>query len=183
MLPQPSPKPAAITIRQVRQFSEAELSGLVALLTDAVADGASVGFIAPLAPEEAIPCWQGVAAAVERGSKLLWLAIAGDRIIGSVQLEPAGRANGSHRAEVQKLLVLRTHRRQGVARALMHTLETEAARLGRHLLVLDTRQGDSAEQLYRSLGWTEAGVIPGYARSSGGVFTNTVFFYKELPTG
>jgi GNAT superfamily N-acetyltransferase len=167
-----------IAIRQVSQLSEADLAGLAALLADAVDDGASVGFIAPLASEEAAHYWQGVATAVGRGSKLLWLATAGDRIIGSVQLEPAGRANGSHRAEVQKLLVLRAHRRQGAARALMQALENEAVRLGRHLLVLDTRQGDSAEQLYRSLGWTEAGVIPGYARSSSGVFTDTVFFYK-----
>jgi acetyltransferase len=172
-----------IVIRQAALLSEEDMASLAALLTDAVDDGASVGFIAPLAPEEAASYWQGVATAVACGGKLLWLALCDDRIIGSVQLEPAARANGSHRAEVQKLLVLRSHRRKGVAQALMRALETEAGRLGRHLLVLDTRQGDSAERLYRKLGWTEAGVIPGYARSSAGDFTGTVFFYKRLPTG
>jgi len=47
--------------------------------------------------------------------------------------------------------------------------------------VLDTRQGDNAERLYRTLGYHEAGVIPAYAQSASGTLESTVIFYKILP--
>jgi GNAT superfamily N-acetyltransferase len=49
--------------------------------------------------------------------------------------------NASHRAEVQKLLVLRSWRRQGIGLALMTAIEQAARQTGRSLLVLDTRLG------------------------------------------
>ncbi|MCD1189597.1 GNAT family N-acetyltransferase, partial [Vibrio cholerae] len=48
------------------------------------------------------------------------------------------------------------------------------------LLVLDTRLGDVASLLYRSIGYTEAGQIPQFARSSNGKLEATVYFYKQL---
>jgi hypothetical protein len=62
----------------------------------------------------------------------------------------------------------------------MQEIEQAARECGRTLLVLDTRQGDAAEQLYRSLEYREAGVIPMYARSATGTLDGTVFFYKML---
>ena len=46
----------------------------------------------------------------------------------------------------------------------MAALERRAGELGRSLLTLDTRTGDSAEPLYTSLGYQTAGIIPGYCR-------------------
>src|SRR6266508_2217588 len=71
-------------------------------------------------------------------------------------------------------------RRRGIGRALMEAAETEAQRLGRSTLVLDTRQGDSSERLYRAMGWQAAGTIPRYARSADGALHTTVFYYKLL---
>ena len=62
----------------------------------------------------------------------------------------------------------------------MRTVEALAREQGRTLLVLDTREGDAAELLYRKLGYTAAGVIPGYARSAGGSLDGSVFYYKQL---
>jgi ribosomal protein S18 acetylase RimI-like enzyme len=62
----------------------------------------------------------------------------------------------------------------------MAALESLARALGGSLLVLDTRQGDDAERLYRRIGYRAAGVIPGYARSSSGRLDGTVFMYKAL---
>ena len=153
---------------------------LTALLQDAVAGGASVGFLAPLAAEEARAYWQGVAADVAAGRRLLFAALDGADVVGSVQLYLEGRPNGSHRGEVNKLLVLTSARRRGVATALMEALHAAAAANGRSLLVLDTVQGDHAERLYYRLGYTAAGVIPRYARSSAGGLDPTVYMYKEL---
>ncbi len=82
-----------------------------------------------------------------------------------------------------KLMVHREFRGRGLGRLLMQAAEDEARlRHGRTLLVLDTRRGDISERLYRSMGYVEAGVIPGYARSSGptGELHDTVIFYKHL---
>jgi ribosomal protein S18 acetylase RimI-like enzyme len=159
----------------------AHLNGLVALLRDAVADGASVGFLPPLGEAEAADYWGGVAAALQEGSRLLLVARRpGGPVAGTVQLDLALRANGRHRAEVAKLMVHRAARRQGIARALMLAIEDEARRLERTTLVLDTRQGDPSELLYRSLGYLLAGTIPRYARSADGNLDATAFYYKLL---
>ncbi|MBA2679621.1 MAG: GNAT family N-acetyltransferase [Ktedonobacteraceae bacterium] len=153
---------------------------LVALLQDAVSSGASVGFLPPLSEEEARQYWQGVLEKVLLGTRVLLVARIDGRIVGSVQLDLATQPNGLHRAEVQKLFVLQRARCHGIGRKLMHKVEQVARERGRTLLVLDTRQGDSAEQLYRSLGYEEVGVIPKYAKSGAGTLDATVFFYKLL---
>lgn len=160
--------------------NEERTQELIELLQDAVTGGASVGFLPPLIEEEARQYWQGVLDRVKLGTRVLLIARRDGRIIGSVQLDLATQPNGLHRAEVQKLFVLQSARRLGIGRQLMHAIEQAARELGRTLLVLDTRQGDSAEQLYRSLEYREVGVIPNYARSATGTLDATVFFYKLL---
>ena len=88
--------------------------------------------------------------------------------------------NQPHRAEVAKVMVDRTIRRKGLARQLMMRIEHEAVSAGRPLLMLDTQAGGHAEQLYRSMGWTELGTMPGHALHSDGTFGDTVFFWKRL---
>lgn len=156
------------------------LPPLIHLLQDAVASGASVGFLPPLSAEDAQRYWKTVFQEVAQGTCVLLVAREAEQVIGSVQLALATRPNASHRAEVQKLFVLSSQRRRGIGRALMHAVEQVAHDEERTLLVLDTRQGDSAEQLYRTLGYCEAGVIPAYARSANGTLESTVIFYKAL---
>ena len=133
-------------------------SGLCALLKDVVDGGASVGFLPPLDGEEAGAYWDGVAAALEGGGRRLWIARDTDGgIVGSVQLDLAAQANGGHRASA-----------------------SAARRLGRTTLVLDTRQGDPSEALYRRTGWQPGGTIPRYARSADGTLHTTAVYYKLL---
>lgn len=156
------------------------LPELVHLLQDAVDSGASVGFLPPLSAEEARAYWHEVFEEVGRGTQILLAARVKGQLAGSVQLALTHRPNGRHRAEVQKLFVLQAQRRRGTGRALMLAVEQVARAHARTLLVLDTRLGDAAEQLYRTLGYTEAGVIPAYALSAAGVLDSTIFFYKLL---
>jgi GNAT superfamily N-acetyltransferase len=160
---------------------EAEGPALVALLQDAVESDASVGFLPPLGNAEAAAYWATVAAALREGSRVVLAARDGELgLVGSAQLELAMRANARHRAEVSKVMVHRRARRRGVGRALMLALEDHARRLGRTTLVLDTRQGDPSEILYREVGWTFAGAIPAYARSASGALDATAYYYKRL---
>jgi ribosomal protein S18 acetylase RimI-like enzyme len=136
---------------------------LGSLLHACVHDGASIGFVLPFSLAESEAFWRNkVLPAVSEGTRLLLVAEKAGRIAGTVQLDYDTPANQPHRAEVRKLLVHPEHRRQGIAQALMAELEQRASRLGRTLLTLDTRTGDSAEPLYRSRGYRTVGIIPGY---------------------
>ena len=158
-----------------------KLEDLIELLRDAVDSGASVGFLPPLSRDAASDYWRSVFADLDAGHRLLLGATVGSRLVGSVQLELARKPNASHRAEVQRLLVLRSARRQGIGERLMRRLHELAGHHGRTLLVLDTREGDPSELLYRKLGYTRAGVIPGYARSADGALDGTAFYYLFAP--
>ncbi len=156
------------------------LSELTTLLIDSVASGASVGFLPPLSEEESNAYWNSVLDKVAQQTCVLIVARYAGNVIGSVQLELATKPNARHRAEVQKLFVLQNQRKQGIGKLLMQAVERVAQEHERTLLVLDTRQGDVAEQLYRKLGYIEAGVIPSYARGATGSLDATIFFYKLL---
>jgi acetyltransferase len=103
-----------------------------------------------------------------------------DQIIGSVQLALGAMPNALRRALVQKLLVLRSHRRHGIGQALMTAVEEAALQGRRHLLVLDTRLGDDVERLYTRMGYLRVGVIPQFAHSLTGTVAATVIFYRDL---
>jgi acetyltransferase len=158
----------------------AYLPQLTALLQDAVTSGASVGFLPPLADQDALAYWQEVIAALASPHRLMLIAHADGVLAGAIQLLLASTPNGRHRAEVAKLMVHTRYRRQGIGRALMLAVEGTARHAGRTTLVLDTRQGDPSEQLYLSLGYARAGAIPEYARSADGSLHTTVFMYKLL---
>jgi GNAT superfamily N-acetyltransferase len=155
-------------------------SELVALLQDGVHDGASIGFLRPLGEKEAVDYWDSVLEEMSGGNRLVWVALKHERVVGTVQLFLCGKANGRHRAEVQKLIVHTTSRGQGIGRRLMETVENHARGLKKKLLYLDTEPGKPAETLYRKLGWVLAGSIPDYATTPDGQLHPTVIYYKQL---
>lgn len=159
---------------------DARLAELVALLEDAVADGASVGFVSPLAAGEIEAYWREAALDVEDGFRRVLVAEEDGRLVGCVQLAPSGKPNQRHRAEVQKLLVRTAARGRGIGSALMKAVEALAGGEGRWLLTLDTRAESDADRLYRQWGWTPVGAIPEYARDPDHTLAACVFFYKKV---
>ncbi|MEM5549406.1 GNAT family N-acetyltransferase [Pseudoalteromonas neustonica] len=97
-----------------------------------------------------------------------------------MQLSLCSKANGTHRGEIEELMVHSQHQGQGFAKQLMNTLEQSALQQQLTLLVLDTRLGDVASRLYHKLNYIEAGQIPQFALSSSGELNATVYFYKPL---
>jgi len=149
---------------------------LAEILIDATDGGASVNFLPPLDRDTATRFWREL---VVRPRGAIAVARSGDRVDGVVVLAPSWAPNQAHKADVAKLLVHRRARGAGLGRRLMTALTDHASAMGFRLLVLDTMRGDVAEQLYRKLGWTEAGAIPDYAIYGDG-FVETVLFYKRL---
>jgi ribosomal protein S18 acetylase RimI-like enzyme len=157
---------------------------LAQILHACVHEGASIGFIMPFDQSEARSYWlERVAAPHAAGSKLVLVATLGGAVAGTAQLDLDSMPSKRHHAEVSKVLVDPALRRSGVGRALMQEIERRAAKEGRWLLTLDTA-GDAAEALYRSLGYSLAGVIPNYARNAfEESYDVTRLMYKDLRGG
>ena len=164
--------------------AEGDLEMLARVLYQAVHAGASVSFILPFSMAEAREFWrEKVLPEVASGRSRLFIARLAGRIAGVVQLDLGTPPNQSHRGEVRKLLVEPAARRRGIGRALMLALEEAARSEGRTLLTLDTRTGDAAEPLYRSMGYLTAGVIPNFARGpKTPELEATTLMYKRLAT-
>jgi len=158
----------------------AQLDGLAAVLADCVAGGASVSYMDPFSHDQARTAFEGFAAEVDQGRRLLLAAFSGGTVVGTVQVILAVPPNQPHRGEIAKLLVHRSARRQGVAELLMERAEAEARAEGKTLLNLDTVTGDAAERLYARLGWQRVGVIPGYALYPDGRVCDTTIFFKAI---
>lgn len=160
--------------------AEARLGELAAILTDAVAHGASVNFMADLPAAEAVEFWRGQVPGIADGSRRLLVAADGAALVGTVVLTFAHQPNAPHRAEIGKMLVLSHARRRGLGRRLLTAAEATARDHGRTLLLLDTQTGSAGERLYRSCGWTALGIVPDHALTPDGRLAPTTFFYKRL---
>lgn len=163
-------------ILKIEELDKVLEYGLVDLLIDVVDNGASVGFLPPLDYATAADYWNTVIAP----GTTLWVAVAAGRIVGTVQLHRCLKQNGSHRGEIAKLMVHSSFRKQGLGRKLLSVAIAQAKSQGLTLLTLDTRAGDPSNHLYLSVGFVEAGRIPGYARSANGNLDETIFYYKNL---
>jgi GNAT superfamily N-acetyltransferase len=172
-----------VTVRRLTaQEARERTAELSAILLDCVEGGASVSFMAPLAREKADAFWWSVADGIAAGDRMLLVAedrITGE-VVGTVQVVFAWPENQPHRADIAKLLVRRSARRQGLADSLMRAVEEVARAAGKTLLVLDTVSGSDAERLYQRLGWMRVGVVPGYALMPDGRLCDTTIFYKPL---
>lgn len=156
------------------------LPELTEILQDAVANGASVGFMAWNTSADFARFWTGIIDEVAAGRVLLFGARREGRLVGTAQLHLIGRSNQPHRAEIAKVLVHSAARRQGLGEALMSAAEAAARQAGRDLLVLDTDETSPARRLYGRLGWIELGTIPRYALMPDGRDCGSTFFYKNL---
>ena len=167
-------------VEQLSSFEADDVRALAGLLRDAVENGASVGYVMPIDEADITAFWAGVFADVGQGRRTLFVVRDAGQIVGSVQLEFAGKPNGMHRAEVQKMLVHSAQRRRGLGRELMMAAENCAKSRGRSLLVLDTETASAGQHLYASLGFIAAGEIPQFAIGTNGGWSPTTYMYKLL---
>ncbi len=172
---------AGVAVQRLDAAAAASAEARLALvLKDCVDGGASVSYLPPLDLATGRAFWRRAATDVAAGKRILFAAWADGDLVGTVQLDLATPPNQPHRADLQKLLVKERARRRGIARRVMEAAEAAAHDVGRTLLVLDTCAGGAAEPLYRALGWTEVGCIPGYAVYGDGSPCDTVIFYKRV---
>jgi len=164
-----------LVIEEIKQIKD-EVEELSKLLKTVVNDGASIGFLPPLDQKESEKYWETILAP----EIILYVAKINNEVAGSIQLHLVTKPNGIHRAEICKLMTHPNFRRNGIGRSLMQKAEERAKQENRSLLVLDTREGDPSNRLYKSLDYQEAGKIPEYAISPNGSLDATVIYYKVI---
>lgn len=174
-----------MTAATTRRLADAEVAAatpaLAALFVDAVADGASIGYMAGVTHEEAEAYWRDVAARPD--GRVVFVADDAEGIAAAVILAPLGGTFQPHRAEIVKLVVHRRARGRGVAAALMAAAEQEARLQCRTHLTLMTRAGSDGDRLYRRLGWTLVGVIAQDSLAPDGTLVDAAIFRKQLDHG
>ncbi|KAM0458141.1 hypothetical protein ACHAPV_001513 [Trichoderma viride] len=146
-------------------------------------------FLLPLSHEKLLAWWKERIGETNGEKRVMLLLVSdldpngpirGPEIKGVVMLWMPCSETGSFRGFVENLLVHKTHRGKGAAKALMSAIETEALNRGRKLLLLDTESGSQAEAVFKTLGYTELGKVPGYGMSPAGGLKDGTFFYKTL---
>ena len=175
----PVPSPAGVVVRPLINDA-ATVERLADILIETVAAGGSVHFMHPTPPEAAVAYWASALDDAKAGGRIVLGAFLDGRLAGTVTLWLDSPPNQPFRAEIWKLMTAPAERRQGIARALMLQAERLAAERGRSLLNLDTAVEGGASELYESLGWTRAGVIPDDACKPHGGLVGTAIYFKRL---
>jgi ribosomal protein S18 acetylase RimI-like enzyme len=165
------------------QSSPTVNAALSEILVETVANGGSVSFMHPLPLEAAAEFWANSLASAERKERIVLGAFDGDTLAGTVTLVLDLPPNQPHRAEIAKMMTRLSHRRRGIASALLRAAEEMAIDRGRTLLVLDTAADDGASWLYERAGYALAGLVPDYALKPHGGLTGTLLYWKRLPAG
>jgi ribosomal protein S18 acetylase RimI-like enzyme len=153
------------------------------IVIETVANGGSVTFMHPLSPAMADAFWEESLASAARGERIVLGAWDGDILAGTVSLLLNCPPNQGHRADIAKLMTRVSHRRRGIAAALMREAEARAVERQRTLLTLDTAAEDGGSALYEKLGFTLAGTIPDYAQKPLGGLTGAMFYWKRIGEG
>ena len=156
------------------------IAALSEILVEVVANGGSVSFMHPLSPGAAADFWAASLAAADAGERVVLGATIDGELVGTVTLDLATPPNQPHRADIAKLMTRVSHRRRGVARALMREAEQIAFAERRTLLTLDTAAEDGAAGLYEALGYEFAGAIPDYAYKPLGGLTATLIYFRRV---
>ena len=157
------------------------IAALADLLVETVANGGSVSFMHPLAPEVASDFWARSLAAADAGGRVVLGAFDEDgQLVATVTLHLDCPPNQPHRGEIAKMMTRVSHRGRGIARALMIEAERIACERGRTLLTLDTAADEGAGPFYEKLGFVKAGLIPDYAYKPHGGLCDTIIYWKRI---
>ena len=169
----------AIDIVALRS-SRAVIAALSEILIETVANGGSVSFMHPLAPEVAAAFWTSSLAAADAGERVVLGGMEDGQVVATVTLHLDCPPNQPHRGEIAKMMTRVSQRGRGVARMLMVEAERIGRERGRTLLTLDTAADEGAGPFYEKLGFVKAGVIPDYALKPHGGLCATIIYWQRI---
>ncbi|TXS47805.1 GNAT family N-acetyltransferase [Streptomyces sp. OR43] len=133
------------------------------ILADLVRGGAALGWVTPPSRDEVAELLGHVVSAAQAGDAALRAAYLGRRLVGLGYWLRYARPTHRPHADLEKVAVDAAAHGRGIGRALTGALIADARGAGIEVLTLDAR-GDNvgALHLYRSLGFSEYGRLPGF---------------------
>ncbi|MER6500824.1 N-acetyltransferase [Streptomyces sp. NPDC001455] len=150
------------------------------ILADLVGGGAALGWVEPPSRDEVAELLGHVLSAVQAGDAALRAAYLDRRLVGLGYWLRYARPTHRPHADLEKVAVAAAVHGRGIGRALTTALIADAREAGIEVLTLDAR-GDNANalRLYRSLGFTEYGLLPRFV-AVGEQRYDKVFYMLDL---
>jgi ribosomal protein S18 acetylase RimI-like enzyme len=173
------PGTASTKVEIVTKLSRGDLADLCQAAEDAIVAGGGFGWLKPPRRDLMESYWKGVLLVPDR---TLIVGRLDNVIVGSAQLVRPTKNNEAqaHSAQLTTSFIAPWARGHGLARMIAEGVEGHARTHGVRILNLDVRETqEAAITLYRSLGYTEIGRHPHYARVNG-LYVAGLYFWKDL---
>ena len=110
-----------------------------------------------------------------RGEMAVLVAIDGMEVVGCIQVSWNPHRLKRHRAGLTDFVIHPSARGHGLARRLTMAAATWARSQGCRILEIDARGDTHAEDVYRALGFTEHGRLPGGIDDNGTMYDQVSF--------
>ncbi|MFT3951621.1 MAG: GNAT family N-acetyltransferase [Oscillospiraceae bacterium] len=119
---------------------------------------------------------------MKKGEQVCYVAEADGVVIGNISLIRESHALYRHRCSLDDVVVNPAFQGMGIARELFETCKKYALGMGLKLITINVRGGTTAEEVYKHLGFIEAGRIPnGIVETWGSNLTyDDVFLYQNI---
>ncbi|MEV1006058.1 N-acetyltransferase [Streptomyces sp. NPDC049881] len=133
------------------------------ILADLVGGGAALGWTEPPSRDEVAELLGHVVHAARAGDAALRAAYLDGRLVGLGYWLRYARPTHRPHADLERIAVDAAAHGRGIGRSLTAALVADAREAGIEVLTLDARDDNAhALRLYRSLGFTEYGRLPGF---------------------
>lgn len=153
-----------ITVQWVSLFDEAIANAIVSLVDCATRDGGTLGYVRPMARDEADSFLANLQRRTLVGESHVLLGHLGSVPACLAVLTQNGMHNCRHRAEISKGVVHPMFRGRHLVEVMFRECVDRAESLDIEQFVLDVREGSRAHALWQQFGFTTYGILDDYAR-------------------
>ena len=161
----------------LRGLKWSDLDDLLELHNELIEEEAMIGGDKALTRDQQVDHHAETMKDVENGRAVVVIAEANGKAVGMANAR--NRGGRLHHTAGLGFFVRRAYRGQGIGSEMMMELETQARKNGVEVLYLEVYSISPAIELYKRLGYTEYGRLPGGIKYRGG-YVDTVSMYKRI---
>jgi len=161
----------------LRRLKWSDLDDLLELHNELIEEEAMIGGDKALTRDQQVDRQADMMKDVEKGRSVVVVAEADGKAVGMTNARSRG-GRLRHTAGLG-IFVRKGYRGQGIGSEMMREMETQAWKTGIEVLYLEVYSISPAVELYKRLGYTEYGRLPGGIKFRGG-YVDTVSMYKLM---
>ena len=161
----------------LRPLQWSDLDDVLTLINELVEEEAMIGQDKPTTRDQQVDRQAETMKDVESNRSVVIIAEADGKAVGMANARKRG-GRLSHTAGLG-VFVQGTYRDQGIGSEMMKELEAQAKRVGVEVLYLEVYSISPAVELYRRLGYTEYGRLPGGIKYRG-EYVDMISMYKRI---